>query len=221
MAGCCDHDDYESVFTGRFARRVAKRYAKSGLNPTASRIVDFVASHGVSGASVLEIGGGVGNLHIELLRHGASHVTNLEISTTYEAEAARLLEQAGMADRVTRRFVDIATAPGEVEVVDVVVLHRVVCCYPDYRSLLTAAADHARRLLVYSHPADNAITRLAFGSENMLQRLRRNSFRAFVHPPKAMVAVAEASGLTTASRHHSWDWDVVGLVRERAVVGRG
>ena len=38
------------------------------------------------------------------------------------------------------------------EPADVVVLHRVVCCYPDYQRLLGAAASHAGRLLVFSHP---------------------------------------------------------------------
>lgn len=42
-----------------------------------------------------------------------------------------MLEAAGMADRVTRRFLDIAQTPDGVEPADVVVLHRVVCCYPD------------------------------------------------------------------------------------------
>ena len=48
-----------------------------------------------------------------------------------------------MRDRMTRRQADIATMPDEAEAHDIVVLHRVVCCYPDYERLLTAAADHA------------------------------------------------------------------------------
>ena len=213
MAGCCDSDDYESVFSGRFARRVAKRYRKHGLNPTANRIVEFVTEHGVQGASVLEIGGGVGEIQLELLRRGASNVTNLEISPHYEEEAARLLARFGIAGRVNRRLLDIARAPDEVEPADVVVLHRVVCCYPDYQQLLSAAATHARRLLVYSHPPSNAATRTAIRTENVLRRLRGNAFRAYVHPPDAMVAAAEGDGLSERYRHHSWSWEVVGLVR--------
>src|SRR5262249_56013282 len=107
---------------------------------------------GIGRARVRETGGGVGQLQVELLRGGASHVTNLEISQNYEAEAARLLDEAEMTDQVTRRFLDIAQAPDEVEPADVVILHRVVCCYPDYGALLTAAADHPRKTLAYSHP---------------------------------------------------------------------
>ena len=76
----------------------------------------------------------------------AREATNLEISRSYETQAAALLARSGMTDRVRRRFVDIATSPDEVEPADVVVLHRVVCCYPDYERLLSAAASHAKRL---------------------------------------------------------------------------
>ena len=217
MAGCCDDEGYQSVFSGRFARRVARRYGKRGLNPTAQRIVDFATDQGIEGATVLEIGGGVGEIQVELLRRGAEHVTNLEISHNYEEEAGRLLERSGMADRVTRRFLDIAQSPEQVEPADVVVLHRVVCCYPDYKALLSAAAGHARRMLVYSHPADMVLNRAAIGTENLLRRLQGNAFRAFVHPPEAMVAAAEGQGLTTSLRHQDWSrawkWDVVGLPR--------
>jgi 16S rRNA G966 N2-methylase RsmD len=52
----------------------------AGLAPAAEGIVDFVALPGIERATVLEIGGGAGQLQVELLRRGASHVTNLEIS---------------------------------------------------------------------------------------------------------------------------------------------
>lgn len=213
MTGCCEPDDYESVFTGRFARRAARRYRRHGLSPTAKRIVRFISENGVRDATVLEIGGGVGEIQLELLNQGASHATNLEISTNYETEATRLLASSGAADRVTRRFLDIATAGADVEPADVVVLHRVVCCYPDYGALLSAAGSHARRLLVYSHPAENRATRAMIWSENAIRRLRRNEFRAYVHPTEAMVATAEAQGLSATYRHHAWDWEVVGLKR--------
>ena len=212
MTDCCDPSGYESVFSGRFARRRSRRYSRRGLTPAATRVLDFAAD-GIEGASVLEIGGGVGELQVELLKRGAARVTNLEISGSYEDEAARLLERSGLGGRVTRRIVDIATAPDEVEPADVVVLHRVVCCYPDHARLLKAAAAHAGRRLVFSHPADNLLTRTEFGAENLYRRLTRNSFRAFIHPPDAMIAAAESDGLVTTYRHHSREWDVVGLVR--------
>jgi magnesium-protoporphyrin O-methyltransferase len=213
MAGCCDHDDYQSVFSGRFARRQSRRYRRRGLPPAARDIVEFATSQGIAGATVLEIGGGVGHLHVELLRRGAARVTNLEISENYEDEATRVLEAAGMSDRVARRFLDLAQAPDEVEPADVVVLHRVVCCYPDYAALLRVAAGHARKTLVYSHPAANLVNRAQFAAENLYRWLTRHEFRVFIHPPEDMIRAAESDGMNLAYRRHARDWDIVGLAR--------
>ena len=213
MGECCDPDSYRATFGDRFARRTARRYRKHGLNRTQQRLVDFLTERGIQGATVLEIGGGVGDIQVELLRRGASSVTNLEISTSYEDEARELLAEAGMTGRVDRRFLDIATHPEGVAEADVVVMHRVVCCYPDHRRLLAAAGGHARRLLVYSHPPADPVTRLVNAWDNQLRRLRKSAFRSYVHPPEAMIEVAQQQGLTVRYRHRGLVWDVVGLER--------
>ena len=155
MSGCCDPRGCNDMFGPRFARHLASRYRKRGLDKTAARIVAYLVDRGVDGASVLEIGGGVGDIQLELLGQGASRTTNLELVDAYDTDATDLAESAGLRDRMTRRQVDIAATPDVVEAHDIVVLHRVVCCYPDYERLLTASADHAKRLLVFSHPPCN------------------------------------------------------------------
>jgi hypothetical protein len=80
---------------------------------------------------VLEVGGGIGEIQIELLERGTAPTVNLELSSAYDPEAKRLLRQAGLEERAERRLHDIAVEPDAVEPADVVVLHRVVCCYPD------------------------------------------------------------------------------------------
>ena len=213
MGECCDGHGYQETFGEGFARRMSRRYHQRGLSRTQQRLVDFLAERGLEGATVLEIGGGIGEIQVELLRRGAASATNLEISENYEAEAADLLRERGLAGRVSRRFHDIATSPDEVEPADIVVLHRVVCCYPDYEKLLGAAAGHARRMLVFSHPPRNVIHRSVMAMVNGLRRLQGNSFREFVHPPSAMVDVVQAQGLTLEYRHRGFAWDVVGFAR--------
>src|SRR4051812_2141682 len=153
--GCCDPSRYGKLFNQRFARRVARRYRKRGLDKHSQHIADFLRAKGLEGASVLEIGGGVGEIQVELLKAGAARSVNLELSEEYEGEARRLAEENGLADRIERRFHDIAADPDGVAPADVVVLNRVVCCYQDYERLLGAAADHATRLLVFSYPPRN------------------------------------------------------------------
>lgn len=201
------------MFRPGFARRQARRYRKRGLDPTARRMVAFLAERGVEGASVLEIGGGVGEIQLELLRHGASHATNLELVDAYDESARELAAEAGMSSRVSRRLLDIAAAPDQVEPVDIVVLHRVVCCYPDYERLLAAAADHARRLLVFSHPPRNPMSRALLATQNALFRLTGRSFRAFAHPPQAMLGALSRRGLRPTYQHAGAVWQVAGLER--------
>jgi magnesium-protoporphyrin O-methyltransferase len=198
VTGCCNPRGCDEFFGDGFARRVAKRYRKRGVDKTARRMVEFLAGRGLEGASVLEIGGGVGDIQLELLARGAARTTNLELSDGYEAEATRLAREAGVEERIERRRHDIAVDPGGVEPFDVVVLHRVVCCYPDYQALLGAAASHTRRVLVFSHPVRNPVSRMVVGGQNLFFRLRGSRFRVFVHPPEAMRAVLAEHGLQPA-----------------------
>jgi magnesium-protoporphyrin O-methyltransferase len=201
------------MFDERFARRTAARYRKRGLSRAARRVVDLVADRGVQDATVLEIGGGVGEIQLELLRRGASSTTNLELSPAYDAEARRLAAEAGLAGKVTRRLVDLAAEPDAVPPADIVVLHRVVCCYPDYERLLGAAAEHAGHLLVFSHPPRTLVSRADVRLGNARQRLGGRDFRAFTHPPEAMLAVLAAHGLHPTAAHHRGVWHVEAVAR--------
>jgi 16S rRNA G966 N2-methylase RsmD len=213
MADCCEPDGYDEKFSDRFARRVARRYRRRGLSRSSRAIVSFLTERGIDDATVLEIGGGVGEIQVELLRRGVARATNLEISTNYESQAAQLLGQSGMQGRVERRFLDIALQPEDVDGADIVVLHRVVCCYPDYERLLRAAGSKAGRLLVFSHPPRNVVTRTLLWWDNSLRQLKGDSFRTFAHPPAAMLAVLGQSGLKHTYRWRGFGWCVVGLER--------
>ncbi len=192
---------------------MAGRYRKRGLDATARKMVAFLERQGIEGATVLEIGGGVGEIHLELLRRGAGRAVNLELSPAYDAEAARLAGEAGVQGRVERRLHDIAVDPEAIAPADVVVLHRVVCCYPDYERLLGAAAAHAQRLLVFSHPRRNLLSRLIVGVENLGFRLARREFRVFAHSPAAMLAALREHGLEPDFDDRGFAWEAHGLSR--------
>jgi magnesium-protoporphyrin O-methyltransferase len=204
VSGCCPPSGYDELFSEKQARRDAARYRRKGLHAPARWIVETLQGEGIEGATVLEPGGGVGAVQLELLKVGASRSVIVELSPGYEEAAAELAREAGVEERVERRLGDFA-ADG-VPPADVVVLHRVVCCYPDYERLLGAAADDARRLLVFTYPPRNPVSRAAFGLTNLWMRLRGKEFRAFVHSPSALVATVRRHGLEpfAARRHGIW-----------------
>jgi 16S rRNA G966 N2-methylase RsmD len=200
------------MFGARFSHRMASRYRKHGLDKTARAIVELL-EQSVVGATVLEIGGGAGEIQLELLKRGAASATNLELSPAYEPEAAALIAEAGFTGRVQRRLVDIATDPAAVQSADIVVLNRVVCCYPDYATLLGAAADHTRQQLVFSHPPRNPVSRAVVATQNLLLRSAGRDFRVFAHPPAAMLAVLAERGLQLRAVHRGRVWQVAAVSR--------
>jgi 16S rRNA G966 N2-methylase RsmD len=210
MSGCCDPRGCDGMFGARFARRTADRYRRRGLDKTARAMVAFLEQRGIADASVLEIGGGVGAIEIELLERGAGHAVNLELSPAYDAEAERLLAERGLAGRAERRLADIAVDADAIAPADVVVLHRVVCCYPDYERLLTAAASRARRMLVFSFPRRNVLSRAFIAAQNAGFRIARREFRTFAHPPEEMMAVLITAGLEPTFRRGGAAWLVAG-----------
>ncbi|HUG06910.1 MAG TPA: methyltransferase domain-containing protein, partial [Candidatus Limnocylindria bacterium] len=140
------------------------------------------------GYTVLEVGGGIGEIHLDLLRDGAARVLNIELATRYESVASELIRERGVSDRVERRLGDFAREADGVPDADVVVMNRVVCCYPDADALVGAAADHARRYLVMTIPVDRWWMRWGIAAANAFLALRRNSFRGYVHPTRAVLA---------------------------------
>jgi SAM-dependent methyltransferase len=209
---CCPPpaSEYRRFFGRKIAGHEARRYRRKGLPKTARRLAAAVAG----ADSVLDIGGGVGGLSLELLARGAARATVVELSDGYEDAAAELLAEHRLGDRVVRRVGDFVAEAGLVEPHDAVLLHRVVCCYPDADTLVSTAAAHARRRLALTYPRERALTRAGFRMFNLYLRATRCGFRTFVHPFTAMEAAAERQGLALTTRERQ------GPIWENAVFER-
>ncbi len=55
--------------------------------------------------------------------------------------------------------------------------------------------------------------RLGIAAANLLERLRRRTFRVYLHAPAAILAVARCHGLEPVTRHRGLLWEYVGLAR--------
>lgn len=214
MDGCCRAPrGYEKLFGERSARRDAKRYRRKGLDDTGERMVEFLRSRGIAGASVLEVGGGVGAVEVELLQAGAERAVNVELSPYYEETARELWHEAGLEDRIEYRVADFVADGDQVDAADVVVMHRVVCCYPDCDALVGAAAERARRYLVMSFPNEKATVRIIIGLVNVVARVLSWEHRSYVHPVAAIMAAAERRGFNRALEYRGFVWQMAALER--------
>ena len=130
MSDCCSPKGYRQIFSEKNARGEAKRYRRKGLDGTSRRIADLLKERGVEGKSLLEVGGGIGAIQIELLKAGIARAINVELTPTYEEAADQLVREAGVADRVERKVTDFAEAVPNVEVADFVVMNPSVAGQP-------------------------------------------------------------------------------------------
>jgi len=180
------------MFSRKFAARDLERYRERGLSDTERDLVALCGD--VRGRSVLEVGGGIGALQLELLDAGAGEVTNVELSGGYE-DAARELFGERRVTRIVGDFVSTDVAPH-----DVVVMHRVVCCYPDADALVGVAADRTRRVLVLTLPQQRRWIGWGLGAVNLWLRVRRCGFRTYQHSFARVERAAAAHGLRLAER---------------------
>ncbi len=213
VSDCCTPKGYRQIFSEKNARGEAKRYRRKGLDGTSRRIADLLKERDVEGRTLLEVGGGIGAIQIELLKAGIARSTNVELTPTYEEAADQLVREAGLADRVERKVTDFAEAVPDVEVADFVVMNRVLCCYPDMPKLAAAAADHARRALVLSFPNSRWWTRVGLTVVNLGFRIFRVQFQVFMHSPKLILATVERHGFTTRFNQRGMVWQVAALER--------
>lgn len=213
MAGCCSKQGYDEFFSEKTARRDAWWYRRFGLDGTARRLVGFVARRSSRGATALDVGGGVGTLSLALLKAGAEKVVTVDLSSGYDQVADELAREAGAEDRIERRVLDFAEQAEELPRADAVVMHRVVCCYPDYEALLASAAGRADRLLAFSFPRRTWWIRVGATVMNAVGGLQGSEFRAYVHRPEGLVAAAESHGLRQTLGHEGWFWSVAGFER--------
>ena len=199
MTGCCARHGQEEFFGEQTAAKDARKYRRKGADPMARSLARRAGRQGVEGASVLEIGGGVGQVALELLKAGAASAEVVELLPDYEPFARALASEAGVGERFSFRTADLVVDPGAAATADLVVMNKVVCCTPDGVALAGIAASLARRELVFSFPRQVWWARAGLAAVNLYLRLRGRRFRVFVHPQAALEGAVESHGFARVS----------------------
>lgn len=203
---CCQMTD--RTFGEKDARGDTREYRQHGPPAQTAEILRAVRALGLTDATLLDIGGGIGVIHHELLQDVARSATHVDASSAYldaaRAEAAR----RGHTGRVKFIHADFTDVASDLPQVDIVTLDRVVCCYPDFRALLEAAAGRSRHALGLAYPREVWYVRMVISGINFVQRLRRDPFHVFVHPVSKMDTVLRSAGLQRVSMKRFMVWEV-------------
>jgi 2-polyprenyl-3-methyl-5-hydroxy-6-metoxy-1,4-benzoquinol methylase len=190
------------------AGRSLRSYRRSGPARTTQWLLDGLRGDGVAGLTVLDIGAGVGAVHLELLRAGAATALDVDGSPAFVAAARSEATRQGLADRVTHRVGDFVAVASEIAPADLVALDRVVCCYPDMEALVRQSVARARRRYGVVYPRDTWWIRTGGTVLNAFARIARQRVRAYVHRTADLDAIVREAGFVKRLQRSNLFWQV-------------
>lgn len=212
MSDCCT--GLLRKFDEKVVDRERRRFLESGPLPTSAALAGAVRKEDVEGATVLDVGGGLGVVHGDLLEAGAVRAVQVEVSPAFTDAAREIAEERGYRERVEYRIGDFVEMAPELRDADVVILDRVICCYPDAGRLVGASADKARRIYGAVYPRDRLPVRAAVWLQNLFRKLARNPFRVWVHPISEIERPLFERGFRRRRTERTFVWEVAVYVRE-------
>jgi SAM-dependent methyltransferase len=206
---CCDEDLARIGYDGRDAERDLAAWRRRGPRTTTQELIDVIHNQGVVGASLLDIGAGVGMLHVSLLEAGAATAVDVDASPEYLAIARAEAERRGIADRVDYRYGDVVELAADLPPADIVTLDSVICCYPYLSALLGAAVRPGPRLVGLTYPRDVWWMRAFMRLFNVTHALRRSPARYFIHRHPQVERLMAEAGYVNAHEGGTRGWRVV------------
>lgn len=203
---CCEITD--KAFSESEARSEIRNYRKRGPANQTKLLLEAIRALALKGVTLLDIGGGIGSIYHELLKDVAHEATHVDASSAYLKEAKEETARRGNTERVRFIHADFTDVASDLPQADIVTLDRVVCCYPDFRSLLKAAAEHSRSAIALTYPRETWYMRIGLNVVNFFQRLMRNPFRVFLHPVVEMESLLKNEGFVKTSVRQLFVWEM-------------
>jgi magnesium-protoporphyrin O-methyltransferase len=211
-----DSNDCCSVNT--FSRREAegdlRRYRKSGVDGATKALIDAIKAQGIVGASLLDVGGGIGAIQLELLAAGLGTAQSVDATEAYVEVARTEAARRGYGDRTRHLLGTLAEIGDAVEPADFVTLDKVVCCDPDVVALLGSVSARARRIVGLVYPRVTWWNRLAARAISAWGRVTRDPTRWHLHETARVDGLLREAGFVRRTVAETFIWQVALYVRE-------
>jgi hypothetical protein len=211
----CPHcQGAEKIFDSETAQRDLKNYRSQGPGKTTRLLIDAIKRNEIKGLTLLDVGGGVGAIENELLNAGVTHATDVEASPAYLQVAKQEAARQGHSERITYYQGDFIALAPQLSQADIVTLEKVICCYPDMRTLVGLSSARAGKLYGIVIPLDTWWMKSGGRIINFIFRLQRNPFRFFVHATQEIDQVVRANGFERRFYRKTIPWQVILYARQ-------
>ena len=202
---CCGAD---TIFDDKEALKQIKRYHRNGPRKTSRLLIEGIKNNLNGEKNVLDIGGGIGAVHHELLKTGLDAATQVDASMSYLNEAKKESERNGFQKRIDYLHGDFLDLKSEIEIHDVVVLDKVICCYPHMKELLSQSSLKTGSMIALVYPKSNWIGKTIIQSGNILFWFKRNPFRVFLHSNEQVRTQLKNDGFDRLYYKVSYPWNI-------------
>ncbi len=200
-------DATEKVFS-KSAPRYARKFRKRGPDAAQRYIIRAVAELGGEGYEIVDIGCGIGALHLSLLELSARSARAIDISPGMIDEAHRIAASKGLAGRIIYYTGDFVGIVSSLDTCDVAMLDKVVCCYESVYDLVNHSCRITGHLYAVSYPRDIRLVRWVAMLGIHAARLLRLKFHPFWHDWKAMRNQIESNDFELVRTGHTFLWRI-------------
>lgn len=204
---------YVNTFSTKEAETDLKRYRQHGLEGATRSLVEAIRAEGIDGATLLDVGGGIGAIQLELLGAGLARSASVDATEAYVEVARAEAVRRGYGDRAVHRFGTLAEIGSEVEPADIVTLDKVICCDPNLPELLEGVTPRARRMVGLVYPRVTWWNRVAARLLAAWGVVTRDSLRWYLHPDAQVDGILRGAGFERRVVARTWIWHVALYVR--------
>lgn len=202
-----------NTFSTKEADADLERFRKEGPSRSTRALLEAIVAEGVEGATLLDIGAGIGAIQLGLLEAGAASAQTVDASEAYVETARAEAERRGYGDRTHGQLGDFVALAGDIALADIVTLDKVVCCYADMPSLIRQVAEHAGRVVGMVYPREAWWNRIASRAFAALGWLTRDTTRWHVHRTSDIDSILRGAGFARREIRRDMVWQVVLYLR--------
>lgn len=207
---CCGHcRDAGDFFNERTAIREMKRYLRRGPDKPTRLLIDQLRRKELRSKTLLDIGGGIGAIQLELFSDGLERSINMDASAAYQTVSKAEIANRGLSNRTQYHYGDFTDLADTLPQADIVTLDKVICCYPDVEKLLRQSLQKSTGLYGLVYPRTHLVSKTGFALVNIWFRLRDLEFRTYLHDPEMVESIIREFGFRVVSRQTTILWQVL------------
>jgi len=202
---CCGA---ERLFNLKAAKKELRKYKKSGPGKPTRALIEAMGTTELKDQTLLDIGGGIGAIQWDFFKKGGAKTTHLEYSEGYlevAEEYARENSWEGQIAFIQGDFLEVANT---VEKHDFVTLDKVICCYPDYKGLLSSALNKCNHTIGMVYPLGGSIANIIVFFAKLFLKLSGNQFHPYIHPVASIRRLVFDEGFESVHSSVTFPWHV-------------